>query len=113
MPQPKPRAKSAPVVRPGVVIGVCMLIAGLDGFDIQAFGVAAPKMAPALGLHPAQLGMIGSIATVGLMVGAFAGGWAADRWGRKPVLLAAVTMFGVFSLGTALAVDGDSLLAAR
>ncbi len=105
--------RTPPVVRPGLVIGVCMLISALDGFDIQAFGVAAPKMAPALGLHPAQLGLIGSIATVGLMIGAFAGGWAADRWGRKPVLLAAVATFGVFSLATALAVDGNSLLAAR
>jgi len=102
-----------PAVRAGLVIGVCMLVAGLDGFDIQAFGVAAPKMAPALGLHPAQLGLIGSMATFGLVIGALAGGWAADRWGRKPVLLAAVAMFGAFSLATAMAADGNTLLAAR
>lgn len=103
----------APGVNAGLVIGVCMLVAGLDGFDIQAFGVAAPRMAPALGLNPGALGLIGSIATLGLVAGALAGGWAADRWGRKPVLLAAVTMFGLFSLATALATDGNTLLAAR
>jgi AAHS family 3-hydroxyphenylpropionic acid transporter len=100
-------------VRPGMVVGVCMLVAGLDGFDIQAFGVAAPRMAPALQLNPGQLGLIGSIATFGLMLGAFAGGWAADRWGRKRVLLVSVVMFGVFSIATAMATGGDSLLAAR
>ena len=113
MTQASSSASRPPAVRAGLAIGICMLIAALDGFDIQAFGVAAPKMAPALGLHPAQLGLIGSIATVGLMIGAFAGGWAADRWGRKPVLLAAVAMFGIFSLATAMASDGNSLLAAR
>jgi AAHS family 3-hydroxyphenylpropionic acid transporter len=113
MAQAPSSATKAPAVRAGLAVGICMLVAALDGFDIQAFGVAAPKMAPALGLHPAQLGLIGSIATVGLVIGAFAGGWAADRWGRKPVLLAAVTIFGLFSLATAMAGDGNSLLAAR
>jgi AAHS family 4-hydroxybenzoate transporter-like MFS transporter len=37
------------------------------------------------------------------MIGALALGQAADRWGRKPVLLGAILLFGLGSLATALA----------
>ena len=74
----------------GWVIGVCVLIALLEGYDVQAFGVAAPRLAPELGLNPGQIGWAGSAANIGLLMGALLGGWAADRWGRKPVLLASV-----------------------
>jgi AAHS family 3-hydroxyphenylpropionic acid transporter len=96
-----------------LVIGICFLIAALEGYDIQAFGVAAPHMAPDLGLNSAQLGWAGSAAMVGLVIGAFTGGWAADRWGRKPVLIASVVTFGIFSIATALAGGLETLLAAR
>ena len=99
--------------RSAVVIGICFLIAALEGYDIQAFGVAAPHMAPDLGLNSAQLGWAGSAAMVGLVIGAFTGGWAADRWGRKPVLIASVVTFGIFSLATAFASGLEPLLAAR
>ena len=103
----------ARVIRPGLVIGVCLLIATLEGYDVQAFGVAAPHMARELGLNPGQVGWAGSAANFGLVLGALAGGWAADRWGRKPVLLASVLAFGLFSLATAFAQGVEPLLAAR
>ena len=99
--------------RPGLVIGVCILIATLEGYDVQAFGVAAPHMAPELGLSAGQVGWAGSAANFGLVLGALAGGWAADRWGRKPVLLASVLAFGLFSLATAFARGFEPLLVAR
>ena len=109
-------ATTAGAVRsPGsaLIIGICFLIAALEGYDIQAFGVAAPHMAPDLGLNSAQLGWAGSAAMVGLVIGAFTGGWAADRWGRKPVLIASVVTFGIFSIATAFAGGLEPLLAAR
>lgn len=104
---------SVRIFRPGLVIGVCILIATLEGYDVQAFGVAAPRMAPELGLNAGQVGWAGSAANFGLVLGAIAGGWAADRWGRKPVLLASVLAFGVFSLATAFAHGFEPLLVAR
>jgi len=101
------------VIRPRLVIGVCLLVATLEGYDVQAFGVAAPHMAPELGLDAGQMGWAGSMANLGLVLGALAGGWAADRWGRKPVLLASVLAFGLFSLATAFAQGPEPLLAAR
>jgi len=95
------------------VTAVCFLIAAIEGYDIQAFGVAAPQLVPELGLAPDQQGWAASIAMVGLVIGAFAGGWLADRTGRKPVLIASVVGFGVCSIWTALTHDYESLLAAR
>ncbi len=97
----------------GLVVFVCFLIAAVEGYDIQAFGVAAPRMVPELGLNPGQQGWAGSAAMFGLVLGAFAGGWLADRFGRKPVLLGAVAAFGVFSLLTAAAHSYEALLWAR
>jgi AAHS family 3-hydroxyphenylpropionic acid transporter len=97
----------------GLVVFVSFLIAAVEGYDIQAFGVAAPKMAPELGLNPSQLGWAGSVAMIGLVMGAFAGGWLADRTGRKPVLIGSVALFGLFSLATATAQSYDILLWAR
>lgn len=107
------KADGSPAIKVGWVIGVCVLIAALEGYDVQAFGVAAPRLAPALGLDPGQLGWAGSMANIGLVLGAVLGGWAADRWGRKPVLLVSILAFGVFSLATAFAQGFEPLLAAR
>jgi len=93
----------------GLIVLVCFLIAAVEGYDIQAFGIAAPKLAPELGLSPSQQGWAASIALIGLVIGALAGGALADRIGRKPVLLAAVATFGVFSLATAGS-DGYAML---
>lgn len=97
----------------GLVVFICFLIAAVEGYDIQAFGVAAPRMAPDLGLNPSQLGWAGSVAMMGLVIGAFAGGWLADRVGRKPVLLGSVALFGLFSLATAAAQSYETLMWAR
>jgi AAHS family 3-hydroxyphenylpropionic acid transporter len=106
-------AAPARAFTPSMVVGVCFAIAALEGYDIQAVGVAAPAMGAALRLAKDQIGFAGSAGMVGLVMGAVTGGWLADRIGRKPVLVASTAWFGLFSLVTALAVDGNSLMLAR
>lgn len=97
----------------GLIVTLCFLIAALEGYDIQAFGVAAPQIVTQLGLTAGQQGWAASAAMIGLVIGAMSGGWAADRVGRKPVLIASVLLFGIFSVVTGL-VDGyGPLLAVR
>lgn len=95
------------------VVSVCILIAVLEGYDIQAIGVAAPTLAPALKLGPQAVGLAGSMAMVGLIFGAAIGGGVADRIGRRPVLAASAACFGLFSLMTAFAADAQMLLLSR
>ena len=51
---------------PGLIVAICFALAALEGYDIQAFGVAAPQLVVRLGLTPSQMGMAGSAAMVGL-----------------------------------------------
>ncbi|HXQ14042.1 MAG TPA: MFS transporter [Caulobacteraceae bacterium] len=107
-------AENAPAAASvAVVIAVCFAIAALEGYDIQALGVAAPSMAPALHMPEAYIGWAGSLTMAGLIVGAVAGGWAADRIGRKPVLVASAALFGLFTVMTAFAQTSEVLLVLR
>lgn len=94
-------------------IGLCFLVALMEGLDLQAAGIAAQGMAAAFELDKLHMSWVFSAGIFGLLPGAFAGGWVADRIGRKRVLMASVGLFGVFSLATALAWDINSLLVAR
>jgi AAHS family 3-hydroxyphenylpropionic acid transporter len=98
---------------PWIAIGLCVLAAMLEGFDIASMGVAAPKLVPALGLSPQQAGWAFSAGPLGLFFGALLSGPFADRVGRKPVLLAAMAIYGVFSLATAQVGGLDMLLLVR
>lgn len=94
-------------------ISLCFLVALMEGLDLQAAGIAAQGMAAAFELDKLHMSWVFSAGIFGLLPGAFAGGWLADRIGRKRVLMASVGLFGVFSLATALAWDINSLLVAR
>jgi AAHS family 3-hydroxyphenylpropionic acid transporter len=98
---------------PSIAIGLCLLAAMLEGFDIASMGVAAPRMVPDFGLSPGEAGAAFSASPLGLFVGALMAGPFADRLGRKPVLLASVMVFGVFSIVTAWAPNLDVLLLVR
>jgi AAHS family 3-hydroxyphenylpropionic acid transporter len=93
----------------GLVIALCFAVAIPEGYDLQAIGVAAPKLIPALHLAKNQIGPAFSASLFGLIVGAMFGGWLADRVGRKPVLIASVAAFGLFTLATVLSRDFTSL----
>jgi AAHS family 3-hydroxyphenylpropionic acid transporter len=106
-------APAAPPQRPILTIGLCFTVALLEGLDLQATGIAAPFLAKEFGLTATMLGWVFSAGLLGLLPGAFVGGWLADRLGRKRILIAAVLLFGLFSLGTAHAWDYSTLLIAR
>ena len=97
----------------GLTIGLCFLVAVLEGLDIQAMGVAAPKLGAELKLAREILGRALASSNIGLVAGASLGGWLADRIGRKPVLIAAVATFGAFTLATMFAWNYEWLFAAR
>lgn len=107
------RVALAPMPNVAITVTLCFLVAVVEGFDIQAMGVAAPRLAPQFGFLPQQMGWIFAISNIGLVLGASMGGRLADRVGRKPVFIGAVLAFGVFSLLTSMVSTFTALFVVR
>jgi AAHS family 4-hydroxybenzoate transporter-like MFS transporter len=82
------------------VVGLCGLVAMIDGFDTQCIGLAAPEIATAWRVPAAQFGLIFGIGLFGGLLGGLSFGSIADRIGRKPALQLAVCIFTVATLTT-------------
>jgi AAHS family 3-hydroxyphenylpropionic acid transporter len=100
-------------LNPSLIVMICFFVAALEGYDIQAFGIAAPRLARDLHLGPGQMGWAGGAAMMGLVFGALIGGRFADLRGRRPVLAVSVAAFGVFSVATAFAHSFEILTLTR
>lgn len=94
-------------------LALCFITGILEGFDLQAMGVAAPGVAEVFRLSAEQIGYVSSASSVGLLVGALIGGIVSDRLGRRAVLMSAVFVFGVFSVLTPFAPDLNTLIVVR
>lgn len=99
--------------RSPLIAFLCFLIAVLEGFDLQVAGIAAPNLKIEFALDPQTLGWFFSASTLGLFVGALAGGHLSDRVGRERVLLWSVAAFGAASIITGLAQSPALLIGAR
>lgn len=92
---------------------LCFLVVAIDGFDTAAIGFIAPALRAEWHLAPAALAPLFGAGLFGLMAGALLLGPLADRYGRKPVLLLSVAVFGIASLLSAFSSDMTSLLIMR
>jgi AAHS family 4-hydroxybenzoate transporter-like MFS transporter len=93
-----------------VLCGMCLL---MDGFDLQAIGFVAPAVIKDWGIAAPALGPVLSAALVGVLIGSLVFSMLADRFGRRPVLIAASLMFALFTLATSRASNLTELLAMR
>jgi MFS transporter, AAHS family, 4-hydroxybenzoate transporter len=96
-----------------LILALCAWIALLDGFDTQAIAYVAPIIAEQWHMEMAGFGPIFGAGLAGLTVGAFVLSPAADRFGRKRVILLSVLLFGIFALITARAASLNELLIYR
>jgi len=85
----------------------------LDVFDNFNISFALPPLRVQWNMNPAQIGFLGSIALLGLALGALIIPGIADRLGRKWPYIAAVAGFSLMSLACGLAQDYAQLLVYR
>ena len=95
------------------VLFLCAAVILLEGFDIQAAGVSATKLTLAFNLAPFGKGIFLGASAVGIFISSILGGYLADKYGRRPIVVLSVIIFGLFSLSTLLAKDLGTLIAAR
>lgn len=95
------------------VMALCFLAVAFDGFDNGAIGYVAPSLVQAWGIARESLGPVLSAALVGLGLGALSAGPLADRFGRKPVIVISVALFGVFTLASVFARSIETLITLR
>ena len=85
------------------VVAICTLIQMCDGYDVGSIGWAVPSLTHAWDLPPSAFSTAFLWSNLGVMAGALASGPIGDRFGRKPLLLASVAIFGLASLASAFA----------
>lgn len=96
----------APIGMPHMAILFwCSLMIVFDGYDLAVAGIALPAIMQAMGVGPAQAGLMVSSALIGMMVGNFLCGSLAERHGRKRVISACVVVFSAFTAAAGLTHD--------
>jgi AAHS family 4-hydroxybenzoate transporter-like MFS transporter len=95
------------------IIGLCALMAMIDGMDTQAIGLVAPAIAADWHASAASFGPVFGSSLLSGLIGALVLGQAGDRIGRKPVLIFAILVLASSSLATPLTHSISSLLAVR
>lgn len=96
------------------VVGICLAINVLDGFDILAMAFAAPGIARDWGLtDPMALGALFSAALAAMVVGTIVCGFLADRIGRRPIILTGLILATAGMLLSAWADTISQLVIAR
>lgn len=95
------------------ILITCFIVMLLDGFDMQVIGLALPALARDWGLSPKDFGLALTAGPVGMVLGAAFLGPLADRFGRKRPVIAAVAIFGLFTLWAAFTRSPMTLAATR
>jgi len=85
------------------VVAICSLIQICDGYDVGSIGWAVPSLTHAWNLPPSAFALAFLWSNLGVMAGALSSGPIGDRFGRKPLLLASIAIFGLASLLSAFA----------
>jgi len=95
------------------VIATCTLINALDGMDVLIISFIAPSMATDWGMSFEALGVIFSVGLAGMMIGCIVIAPIADVLGRRPVVLAALVMMTVGTIGTGIVGSMGPFIACR
>lgn len=102
-----------PLPASGPRTGLLIAVTVLGTLSLHVFVPALPAAATELAATPAVIQLTITMYLVGLGFGQLFYGPLSDRFGRRPMILAALTLFVTGAAGAALATGVDGLIAAR
>src|SRR5579864_2665855 len=85
------------------VAALCTLVQICDGYDLNAVAWAVPSLIRAWHLPPPAFTQAFLWSSIRILVGALSAGPIGDRFGRKPLLIGSLAIFGLASVGSAFA----------
>ena len=84
------------------VVAITVALNALDGFDVLSISIAAGTIRDELGIDAGLTGLLLSMELIGMAIGSIFLGRYADKWGRRPMMLACLVMMtaGMFTVTT-------------
>lgn len=88
-------------------VWIVVLVSGflglmVDGMDFMFLSYSIPSLMREFQIDKVQAGALGSYTLLGMAVGGFFGGWAADRFGRVRVVVWTILLFSIATAALAL-----------
>jgi benzoate transport len=96
-----------------LVVALCFLLNMLDGADMLVMSFVAPVLAEQWDVSPERLGWLFSSSLAGMAIGCLVVAPLADRFGRKPMIVAALATVATAMLSSGFARDISELMVAR
>jgi AAHS family 4-hydroxybenzoate transporter-like MFS transporter len=85
------------------VAAICTVVQMFDAWDVNSIGVSVPQLTHLWHLPGPAFTQAFLWSSIGILVGALSAGPIGDRFGRKPLLIGSLLIFGVASLASAFA----------
>ncbi|MGP6173690.1 MFS transporter [Corynebacterium sp. A21] len=95
------------------VFALCTLLMIVDGYDMISYGSVVQTLIKEWEMTTQQGGYLGAAALIGMLIGGMFIAPLADRFGRKPLLIACLIGSAAGSLGCALAMNFETLFLFR
>lgn len=89
-----------------LVVAITVLLNALDGFDVLSISFASPGIAEQWNVERGALGIVLSMELIGMAIGSIFLGQAADRYGRRALVLFCLILM---ASGMALASTADNI----
>ena len=86
--------------RSATAVLVCWMLVVFDGYDLIVYGTVQSSLITdtGWGLTKATAGTVGSMAFLGMMLGAIFAGRMSDSWGRRRTIIACAALFSIFTI---------------